>query len=70
MTTLMRSPITANHKEYMLCWKGMFLEFWYMTDPNGNPTELLKPLLDYDEATHDSSWLGRAEPSGRWRRTA
>ena len=25
-----------NHKEYLLCWKGMFLEFWYMTDPNGN----------------------------------
>ena len=40
-----------NYKECMLCFKGLWLECWYMTDPDGNPTELLKPLLDVDAAT-------------------
>ena len=54
-----------NHTEHMLCWKGMFLEFWYMTDPNGNPTELLKPLLDYDEdALEVQGWKGQNRPAG------
>ena len=54
-----------NHKEYMLCLKGMFLECWYMTDPNGNPTELLKPLLDYDEATREvRGWKRQNRPAG------
>jgi hypothetical protein len=55
----------ANYNEYMLCWKGMFLDFWYMTDPNGNPIELLKPLLDYDEATHTvRGWADQNRPAG------
>ena len=54
-----------DYKEYMLCFKGDFLECWYMTDQNGNPTELLKPLLDYDEATREvRGWKRKNRPAG------